>query len=156
MLSQSKVENLNAIFSTELAVGSSVEKRSGKWKCKLSEMLVGEYLIMPLTSTKLLKSEGYLMNNCCREYIGQCMALKYCVFSIRSRSGERLATLGLAYDEGYWRFDQCFGPSNGDVLEETRQYLDEEGELQTEWFATELYYVAHDVVRLMNSTICCH
>jgi hypothetical protein len=156
MLSQSKVQNLNAFSVTMLAAGTSVEKRPGKWKCKLSERLIGEYLIMPLTSAKLLKSEGYLMNNCSREYISQCMALEYCVFSIRRRSGERLATLGLACDEGYWRFDQCFGPSNGDVLEETRQYLDEEGELQTEWFATELYYVAHDVVRLMNSTVCYH
>ncbi len=74
MLSQSKVENFPAIFAAELAVESSVEKRSGTWKCTLSEMLVGEYLIMP----------------------------------------------------------------------------------QTEWFATELYYVAHDVVRLMNLPACCH
>jgi hypothetical protein len=156
MLSQSKVEKLNAFLATKSAGGTSVEKRPGKWKCKLSEMLVGKYLITPLTSAKQLKSEGYLMNNCCREYIHQCMVLKYCVFSIRRRSGERLATLGLAQDEGYWRFDQCFGPSNEDVLEETRQYLDEDGELQTEHFATELYYVAHDVVRLMNSTARCH
>ncbi len=156
MLSQSKVENLQVILATESAVETSVEKRSGKWKCTLSEMFIGEYLIMPLTSAKLLKSEGYLMNNCCREYVGRCLELKYCLFSIRSRSGERLATLGIAYDEGYWRFDQCFGPSNGNVLEEARHYLDEDGVLQTDWFATELYYVAHDVVRLMNSTVCCH
>lgn len=157
MLSQSKVENLNSFFTAKLPAGALAGKRSGKWNCKLSEMLVGEYLIIPLTSAKQLKSEGYRMNNCCREYTSRCMALEYCVFSIRSRSGERLATLGLAYDDGYWRFDQCFGPSNGEILEETRQYLDEDGELQTECFATELYYVAHDVVRLMNSTVvCCH
>jgi hypothetical protein len=156
MLSQSKVENLPAIFSSELAVETSVEKRSGKWKCTLSEMLVGAYLIMPLTTVKLLKSEGYLMNNCCREYVSRCLESMYCVFSIRTRSGERLATLGIACDDGYWRFDQCLGPSNGNVLEEPHHYPDEDGVLQTEWFATELYYVAHDVVRLMNLPACCH
>ena len=156
MLSQSKVENLSAILATELAVEPLVEKRSRKWKCTLSEMLVGEYLILPLTSAKLLKSESYLMNNCCREYVSRCLESKYSVFSIRTRSGERLATLGIACDDGFWRFDQCLGPSNRNVLEEPRHYLDDDGVLQTEWFATELYYVAHDVVRLMNSTVCCH
>jgi hypothetical protein len=152
MLSQSKVDYFNDFFATELAAGNSVERRPNKWKCKLSESLVGEYLITPLTSVKLLKSEGYVMNNCCREYVDQCAELKYCFFSIRTRSGERLATLGLEYDHDYWRFDQCFGPSNTEVLEEKRIYLDEDGELQEETSATELYYVACDVARLMNST----
>ncbi|GAB6192767.1 PcfJ domain-containing protein [Desulfocastanea catecholica] len=156
MLSQVKLENFPAIFAAELAGETSVEKRTGKWNCTLSEMLVGEYLIMPLTSAKLLKAEGSLMNNCWREYISRCLESTYCVFSIRTRSGERLATLGIACDDGYWRFDQCLGPSNGNVLEEPHHYLDDDGVLQTEWFATELYYVAHDVVRLMNVPACCH
>jgi hypothetical protein len=103
-----------------------------------------------------LKSEGYLMNNCFRDYIPQCSELKYCFFSMRSRSGERLATLGITSDDDFWRFDQCFGDSNTEVLEETQEYLDEDGILQTESFATELYYVAHEVVRLMNSATDIH
>jgi hypothetical protein len=91
------------------------------------------------------------MMNCCREYAGQCADLKYCIFSIRRRSGERLATLGLKNDHGYWRFDQCFGLANAEVLEETLEYIDEDGVPQTECYPTELYYVAHEVVRLMNS-----
>ncbi len=151
MLSQSKADYCNDIFVTELAAGNSAEGRPNKWTCKLPETFVGEYLIIPLTSAKLLKSEGYQMNNCCRDYVDQCAEMTYCLFSIRSRSGERLATLGLNHSEGYWRFDQCFGPSNTEVLEETRTYLDEDGEIQEELFATELYYVAHEVARLMNS-----
>ena len=104
----------------------------------------------------MLKSEGYWMNNCCRDYAGQCADSEYCIFSIRSRSGERLATLGLISDQGYWYFDQCFGPANTDVLEETSLFLDEDDVLQTEWFPTEIYYVAHEVIRLMNSAGCCH
>ena len=151
MLSQSKADNFNALFITKLVAENSVERRSRKWKCKLSEMLIGEYLIIPLKSAKLLKSESYHMNNCCRDYVDQCVALSYCLFSIRSRSGGRLATLWLNCSGGYWRFDKCFGPSGTEVLEETRPYLDEDGELQEELFATELYYVAHEVARLMNS-----
>jgi len=151
MLSQSKVEYFNDLLATKLAAANSVERRPNKWGCKLPETLVGDYLIMPLTSAKLLKSEGYLMNNCCRDYVDECAELTYCLFSIRSRPGERLATLGLTCNGGYWRVDQCFGPSNTEVLEETRVYLDEDGELQEELFATDLYYVVHEVARLMNS-----
>jgi hypothetical protein len=151
MLSQSKVDYLNDLFVTEVAAGNSVERRQRKWKCKLSEILIGEYLIIPLTSAKLLQSESYHMNNCCADYVDQCAEMTYCLFSIRSRSGERLATLGLIYTQGYWRFDECSGPSNTEVLEESRTYLDEDGELQEELFATDLYYVAHEVARLINS-----
>ena len=151
MLSQAKVDYFNDLFVNESSAGNSIERRPRKWKCNISEMLIGEYCITPLTSAKLLKSEGYQMNNCCRDYVDQCAEMTYCLFSVRSRVGERLATLGLDCNDGHWRFDQCFGPSNTDVLEETRTYLDEDGELQEELFSTELYYVAHEVARLMNS-----
>ncbi len=72
MLSQSKVDYFNDFFITELAAENSVERRQSKWKCELPEMLIGEFLIIPLNSAKLLKSEGYLMNNCSRDYIDQC------------------------------------------------------------------------------------
>jgi hypothetical protein len=150
MLSQTTVNELNTIFAGELSV-TSTKRRSGKWKCKLTETLIGEYLITPLTSAKMLKSEGYRMNNCSRDYTRQCEKLEYCIFSIRKRTGERLATLGLAYDRGSWSFEQCYGPSNTEVLEETHAYLDEDDVLQFDCNPTELYYVAHEVVRLMNA-----
>ena len=74
----------------------------------------------------MLKSEGYWMNNCSRDYTRQCQEFEYCIFSIRKRTGERLATLGIANDRGSWSFDQCYGPSNLEVLEETCEYLDED------------------------------
>lgn len=118
----------------------------------MPETLIGNYLIVPLISVKMLKHEEYLMNSCCREYADDCVDQKYSIFSIRSRSGERLATLGLVYDEDYWRFDQCLGPANKEVMEELSCHLDENGVLHTDVFATELYYVAHEVGRLMNSS----
>ena len=151
MLSQTTVNELNTIYTDNFSV-ITARKRSGKWKCKLDETLIGEYLITPLTSTRMLKSEGYWMNNCIRDYTRQCEALQYCIFSIRRRTGERLATLGLANDRESWVLDQCYGPSNSEVLEETIEYIDEDEELNYESNPTELYFVAHEVVRLMNST----
>ncbi len=153
MLSDLKVAQQNIMSASELAIFASSKIPAKKWKCKLSEMIVGEYVITPLTSIKMLKSEGYLMNNCCRDFMGQCSQLTYAVFSIRSLVGERLATLGLFCDENYWRFDQCVGPSNANVTEEIREYLDEDEILQTERFVTELYYISHEVARLMNATV---
>lgn len=155
MLSQSKADYFHALFATEIAAAAFVQRRPSKWECKLSDTLIGDYSITPLTSRKMVKLEGCQMNNCCREYIDQCARLTYCLFSIRSRSGKRLATLGLTCRGGYWRFDRCFGPSNSEVLEESRTYLDEDGELQEESYATDLYYVAHEVARLMNSESYC-
>lgn len=156
MLSQSKVNELNALFRAELAAAASSGRKSGKWECRLSETLVGEYSIIPLTSAKMLKSEGYLMNNCCRDYISQCEEREYCVFSIRRRTGERIATLGLKNEQGRWCFDQCFGPSNTDVLHGIISFLDDDGVLQTESFSTGIYYVAHEVARLINAAGDCH
>jgi hypothetical protein len=150
MLSQTTVNELNTIFAGELSVSSS-RRRSGKWGCKLTETLIGEYLITPLTSAKMLKSEGYWMNNCSRDYTRQCEEFEYCIFSIRKRTGERLATLGIVNDQGHWSFHQCYGPSNSEVLEEIYGYQDEDDMLHFDSDPTELYYVAHEVVRLMNS-----
>jgi hypothetical protein len=150
MLSQTKVHELNALFAAELNAETSAGRRSGKWECHLTEMFIGDFFIVPLTTTRMLKSEGYAMSNCCREYKELCEQQQYGIFSIRSRSGERLATLGLAKEDGYWRLDQCFGPANSEVLEETCCYLDEDEALQTEYHPTDLYYVAQEVARLMN------
>lgn len=152
MLSQSRLNAKKRGFAGDYSTNLTGRKRVRKWKCTMPETLIGNYLIVPLTSAKMLKSEGYWMNSCCREYADDCADRKYLIFSIRSRSGERLATLGLVYDQDYWRFDQCFGPSNSEVMEETRGHLDEDGVLHTEVFATELYYIAHEVGRLMNSS----
>lgn len=149
MFTQSKVNSSNTLFTNHLPQ-SSVKPKRRKWKCQLPEIIVDQFLVIPIISAKMLRSEAYWMNNCCRDYTLQCANLEYNIFSIRSRSGERLATLGVENDNGYWRFDQCFGPANSNVLEETLEYFDEDDVLQEERFPTELYYVVHEVVRMMN------
>lgn len=160
MLSPVNVDNASAVLTRELNLptqnNTKNRKKSQKWSCKLAETLVGNYLIVPLTSAKMLKSESYWMNSWCEEYESLCADQKSCIFSIRSRSGERQATLVLENHGNFWRLDRCSGPDNSEVLEEMRGDLDENGVLQTEWFGTEIYYVAHEVLRLMNSGGECH
>lgn len=135
----------------ERFTGRVVAKRNRRWPSVLPETVVGDYLVVPLTSSKMLKSEGYRMNNCSREYSGLCGLGSYLIFSIRSRSGERVATLGMRKRDEFWRFEQCLGPGNSNVMDEEITYCDENGTVQQEWYPTELYYVAHEVVRLVNS-----
>ncbi len=75
MLSQSIVDELNTLFVAEL-LRTTTKRQSQKWECMLFEIIISEYLVTPLTSVKMLKSEGYLMNNCCREYASQCENLE--------------------------------------------------------------------------------
>jgi len=149
MLSQIQ-ENPPGLFTVEMKERCS-ERERGNWYCKLAETIIGEFLIIPLNSKKMIRSEAYLMNNSCRRYTAACADLEYGLFSMRSRAGERVATLGLRRKDGHWRFDQCFGPSNAEVTEESLCYSDDNDEVQTESYPTELYYVAQEVVRLMNA-----
>lgn len=127
------------------------QRQASKWASKLPEIMVGDFLVIPLNSTKMLKSESYWMNNSSSDYAQQCSKGLYALFSIRTRSGERLATLGLENYCGSWRFDQCHGPSNSEVLEEHFEYLDDDGRYVEEFYPTEMYYAVHEVARLLNN-----
>lgn len=130
----------------------SSSKRKWKWKCSLSTMNIDEYIIIPLTSSKMLKSEGYHMNNCCKDYTKQCVDQKYCIFSIRDSFGNRLATLGAVNSDNYWRFDQCTGHSNTNVTDHFTEHMDPSGQIHTDLSHSEIFYVANEVVRLLNVT----
>jgi hypothetical protein len=153
MFTRTQNEKSISLLENTMQFGRLPQSNSRRWHSVLSEMMIGDYLVMPLNSTKMLKSEGYRMNNCCREYSGLCGSGHYLIFSLRSRSGERLATLGLARQDGCWRFDQCFGPGNSNVMDEILTYCDENGTVHQEWYPTEIYYVVHEIVRLANSEI---
>lgn len=149
MLSPGMVDELSVLLSDVTAPRGNNKRQ--RWpSCSIKESVIGEYLIVPLTSGGMVKSEGFRMSNCCREYIPLCAQGKYALYSIRTRSGERVATLGLVNDDDHWRLDQCYGYSNGEVLEECLEFIDEEGVVHSECYPTELYYVVHEVVRLMN------
>lgn len=152
MLSQSLVDELNLLFADELESVAKVlgEGVGTKWTCPIITTEVGGYLIVPLLSSKKVKSEGYLMQNCIREYIPRCIDGTYLVFSIRANGGERVATLGTRADRGYWVFDDCLGKENEPVIEDVHEYCEEDGNHFVLIDYTELFSVAHEVVRLLN------
>lgn len=124
-----------------------------RWNCPLPMLRIDEFDIIPLISTKMLKSEGYHMNNCCKDYAAQCAQGTYFVFSIRNHSGDRLATLGAKKVDDHYSLDQCFGPSNSNVTDIFVEYTDDNDYPTVEWQRTELFYVASEVIRVLNKTI---
>ena len=148
MLTQAQVDSLNNIFSTEIA-----EARKGartRWNCPICQIEIGGFLIIPLVSSKMLKSEAHAMRNCVNSYLHECAEEKYCVFSVRDLNKKRIATLGTYNDEGYWVFDQCVGEDNIDVMEEVIESIDDNGKTCYQDVMNDIFYVAHEVVRLMN------
>ncbi|MEA3642569.1 MAG: PcfJ domain-containing protein [Lamprobacter sp.] len=91
---------------------SPANKKQQHWRPGLEEQKIGKFKIVPLTSSKQLKSEGWHMMNCVANYSNACKKDEYRVFSIRDLSGERLATLGMIRKNNQWWIDQCFGPCN--------------------------------------------
>lgn len=130
----------------------SKKPRRNQWKCPLPMLRIDEFDIIPLTSTKMLKSEGYHMNNCCKDYAAICSEGIYCIFSIRSHSGERLATLGAKKVDDHYSLDQFYGPSNSNVTDVFIDHTDDSGIPNFEWQRTELFYVACEVIRALNKT----
>ena len=126
--------------------------RRQRWSCPLPMLRIDEFDIIPLTSTRLLKSEGYHMNNCCRDYAAQCANGTYCMFSIRNHSGDRLATLGAKKVDDHYHLDQCFGPSNTNVIDLFIEHTDNSNTPHIEWQRTELFYAASEVIRALNMT----
>ncbi len=139
-------------FTIPQSTGTASPPKKWTWKCSLPPLKIDEYEITPLTSSKQLKSEGYHMNNCCKDYNQQCSNGEYCIFSIKDSTGNRIATLGAINDDGYWQFDQCLGYSNSNVIDEFTEHLDSEGKVHLEWSHSELYYAANEVIRLLNAS----
>lgn len=150
MLTQEMVDELNALFKFELGLTYENSSSINNWTCPIGKTVIGEYCVIPLISKKMVKSEGYMMQNCCREYIPLCINDEYHLFSIQSLSGNRIATLGVKQEYDRWRLDDCLGPQNTPIMEGNADYLNEDGGYDSEFVLTDIYFVAHEVVRLMN------
>ncbi len=152
MLTSQFVAELNDLFANELCLTrtSKFEKRIKGWHCPIQSVQVGEYIVVPLTSARKVKSEGYLMQNCVKEYVEQCRDNMYLLFSIRNLKGERVATLGVKKEGDRWYFDDCLGKDNSTVMEFSTEFFDA-GSVFCEIEYTELFSVAHEVVRLINT-----
>jgi hypothetical protein len=159
MLTDTQVRELNELFvddfykieqvnHNEISVNQSPQKG---WDIPVSKVQIGDYLIVPLTGYKKLKSESYLMNNCVRDYRERCDIGQYYLFSIRDLNNNRLATMSMYRSNGYWYYEQCLGKDNSeDIIEETLEFIDENGKTHYQDNLKDIFYVAHDVVRLAN------
>jgi hypothetical protein len=73
----------------------------------------------------------------------------YQLFSIRNLQGERIATLGAKKVNDRWYFGDCLGKENSTVIESATEIYDD-GNIVYEVEYTEIFSVAHEVVRLLN------
>jgi len=121
------------------------------WKCDLHQTFIGEYLLLPITSLRKLHKEEQVLNNNCSSNLFRCYNETYSAISLRTRSGERIATICLQKEQNYWELDSCLGRNSENVLEETLIYMDEDLNVQEETTPTDLYYICQEAVRLMNN-----
>lgn len=152
LLSPHTVAELNQLFADELEVSGMFWNNLNikQWESPVGLVEIGQYHIVPLTTPKKVKSEGYLMQNCVRQYVDICSGGKYLLFSIRNFDGERVATLGVKNLDDHWYLDSCLGRENTTVMEKTFEVTDD-GNVTFEIDYTELFSVAHEVVRLLNN-----
>lgn len=150
MLSQPQITQGN-LASTVNSFSSTSISTTRKWPYTIPETIIGDYLIVPITTAKMLKSESHYLNNNSDQYLSGCSRHENCAFSMRDHFGFSQATLVLSHNNEGWRFEKCHGPSNTNVLEEIIEFFDENEIAQTEYYPTELYYVAHEIIRLMNA-----
>jgi len=122
------------------------------WKCNLHQTFISEYLLLPITSMRKLYKEEQVLNNNCSANLFRCYNETYSAISLRTRSGERIATICLQKVQNYWELDACLGKNGENVLEETLIYMDEDLTVQEETTPTELYYICQEAVRLMNNS----
>lgn len=153
MLSPIAVSELNQLFADELKDSRIFWNNFNikRWESSIGLVEIGQYRIVPLTTPKKVKSEGYLMQKCVRQYVDVCQGGEYLLFSIRNLDGERVATLGVKNRDDYWYFDDCLGKENTNVMETILETLDDDNNTVHEIDYTELFSVAHEVVRLLNS-----
>lgn len=148
MLDSKFARELNQLFADELQLNKGTPR--AHWNSHVGPVEIGQYYIVPLTSPRMVKSEGYLMQNCVRQYIDLCWDGSYLLFSIRNSDGERVATMGAVERDNRWYFDDCLGKENVIVIETTSEFIDGDNGVVSETEYTELFSVAHEVVRLLN------
>lgn len=144
-LSQEQLDELNAIFRI-----SNRSKKKKKhvlvWDSALEDHELGDYQVIPLTSSWALRQEGRAMRHCVGGYDEICSKGRARVFSIRDLMGNRLATLSLVFRDDYWHLEQVKGVENAEVCISEDIFYD--GERTVTWIdMTDMHHVAYEVLR---------
>ena len=140
-LGQEQIDELNAIFGLNR---QGKKKRELVWDSSLDAFELGEYQMIPLTSSWALREEGRVMHHCVGGYVEMCAKGRARVFSIRDLLGHRVATLSLVFRDEYWHLEQIKGFANEDVSRTEEVYYDRDCTM-TQVDMTDMYYVAYDV-----------
>ena len=88
------------------------------WTSDLTTCEIGEYQVIPLTTSSELRKEGATMQHCLGSHDVLCAAGTYHVFSISDLDNKRLgvATMYLVFDQYGWHLDQIKGLGNCEVI----------------------------------------
>lgn len=143
-LNQEQVDELNAIFV--LNKTGKKKKRELVWDSALEACELGDYQVIPLTSSWALRQEGRAMLHCVGGYDEMCANGRARVFSIRDLMGNRVATMSLIFWDDYWQLEQIRGVANGEMCSSEEVYFDGERTV-TQLDMTDFHYIAHDVLR---------
>ncbi len=149
MLSEQVVVELNRLFG--LTKEAPSRKLRYRWACPILTQELGDFIIVPLVSSKELASEGWHMQQCVATYDVNCAGGLYQVISVRDLLGNRVATLGLTYGATGWTVDQCLGVSNAVVMRKSVEWIYEGGQHESTEEYTDLHYLAQEVARLLNA-----
>lgn len=126
------------------------KKRNLEWASDLPACEVGEFLIVPLTTSRQLRAEGRAMKHCAGHYDELCHRELARVFSIRDLSGNRVATASLIWLDDYWHLEQVKGPENAEVLESEETFFNGNTTV-TQREPTELYFVGQEILQRYRS-----
>ena len=148
MFSEQTVNELNQLFGLDQS--TPTRKLRYRWACPVPAQKMGDFLAVPLASSKELTSEGWHMQHCVASYDARCANDMYQVFSIRDLLGNRIATLGLAYGASGWTVDQCLGIGNFEVMLKTAEWIHDNGKHESVDEFTDLHFLSQEVARLLN------
>lgn len=149
MISEQTVGELNQLFGLDQS--TPTRKLRYRWSCPVLAQEMGDFFVVPLTSSKELASEGWHMQHCVASYDARCANGMYQVFCIRDLLGNRIATLGLTYGSNGWKVDQCLGIGNAEVMQRYVEWVHGNGKHESMDEFTDLHYLAQEVARQLNA-----
>lgn len=116
------------------------------WSSALPACEIGEYQVIPLTTSSDLRKEGAAMRHCVGSHDIRCVVGTYAVFSILDLDNRRQATMSLVFDQHGWHLEQIKGRKNAEVIYVEKTYYSGERTETVQEF-TDLYYVAQEILR---------
>lgn len=138
-------------FDAMIERGCRTRKLRLRWTSALQSCQVGDYWVVPLTTSSDLRKEGAAMRHCVGSQDILCAMGGYVIFSIRDLDNRRLATMSLFFDQYGWHLEQLKGMENAEVTYHEESFYNGE-RTETIREPTELYFVAQEILRQYRAT----